>query len=385
MAAYIHDDKILVHYFQDSLTGATLSWYVSLERGCIRTWRYLTKAFLKQYNYNEDMAPDHSRLQSMSKREHEGFKEWRELAAQVQPLLTKKEMVTMFIDTLPSPFYDKVVGNVASSFVDLVVVGERIELGIKWGKFTQSSSSVGFAKKPNQEKKKGEANVIFPNPMSYTKLLLLMLQNNLIATVPLRLVQSLYPKSYDPNTKCDFHGGVIGHPTEKCWGLKHKVQDLSGGWLNFRECGPNVNSNPLPTHEGVSINAISHECLEEGHDEAQRGEASRRGEIKEVPADLVSLVEEGSQWRRQDLESDNSPSKLLIIQYNPTSRFRVLLIIQVPSNPTYRDNHAMPWRYNQGEVMLAGQEKANSAKEVTNIAKIGGVTRSGRVYAPEAL
>ncbi|RDX97228.1 hypothetical protein CR513_20030, partial [Mucuna pruriens] len=31
MAAYIYDNKILVHYFQDSLTGATLSWYVSLE------------------------------------------------------------------------------------------------------------------------------------------------------------------------------------------------------------------------------------------------------------------------------------------------------------------------------------------------------------------
>ncbi|RDX80348.1 hypothetical protein CR513_39109, partial [Mucuna pruriens] len=31
MVAYIYDDKILIHYFQDSLTGAILSWYVSLE------------------------------------------------------------------------------------------------------------------------------------------------------------------------------------------------------------------------------------------------------------------------------------------------------------------------------------------------------------------
>ncbi|RDY07396.1 hypothetical protein CR513_08490, partial [Mucuna pruriens] len=41
MAAYIYDDKILIHYFQDSLTRETLSWYVSLERGCIETWRDL--------------------------------------------------------------------------------------------------------------------------------------------------------------------------------------------------------------------------------------------------------------------------------------------------------------------------------------------------------
>ncbi|RDX93148.1 hypothetical protein CR513_24621, partial [Mucuna pruriens] len=37
MAAYIYDDKVLIHYFQDSLTGTALSWYVALERGRIKT------------------------------------------------------------------------------------------------------------------------------------------------------------------------------------------------------------------------------------------------------------------------------------------------------------------------------------------------------------
>ncbi|RDX66150.1 hypothetical protein CR513_55118, partial [Mucuna pruriens] len=63
MVAYVHDDKILVHYFQDSLTKTALSWYVSLERGCIRTWRDLVEAFLKQYKYNEDMTPSLTTLE----------------------------------------------------------------------------------------------------------------------------------------------------------------------------------------------------------------------------------------------------------------------------------------------------------------------------------
>ncbi|RDX88893.1 hypothetical protein CR513_29436, partial [Mucuna pruriens] len=71
------------------LSGAILSWYVNLERRRVRTWKDLAEAFFKQYRYNEDMAPDKSRLQNMTKRDHEGFKEyaqkWRELAAQVQP------------------------------------------------------------------------------------------------------------------------------------------------------------------------------------------------------------------------------------------------------------------------------------------------------------
>ncbi|RDX83493.1 hypothetical protein CR513_35578, partial [Mucuna pruriens] len=36
MVTYIHDDKILLHCFQDSVSRAALSWYVNLERGRIR-------------------------------------------------------------------------------------------------------------------------------------------------------------------------------------------------------------------------------------------------------------------------------------------------------------------------------------------------------------
>ncbi|RDX79165.1 hypothetical protein CR513_40440, partial [Mucuna pruriens] len=100
----------------------------------------------------------------MTKRDHESFKEyaqrWRELVAQVQPPQVEKEMVTMFIDTLSSPFYDKVVENVSSNFSNLLVVGERIETGIKRGKFAHAGSSIGFARKSNLEKKKGVANAI---------------------------------------------------------------------------------------------------------------------------------------------------------------------------------------------------------------------------------
>ncbi|RDX86134.1 hypothetical protein CR513_32569, partial [Mucuna pruriens] len=114
------------------------------------------------------MASHRSRLQNMVKKEQEGFKEyaqrWWELATQVQPPITKREIVTMFIETLPSPYYDKVVGNVASNFADLVVVGERIEVGIQRGKFALTNSTTGFAKKTMSEKKKGKTNVVLIEP-----------------------------------------------------------------------------------------------------------------------------------------------------------------------------------------------------------------------------
>ncbi|RDX73528.1 hypothetical protein CR513_46848, partial [Mucuna pruriens] len=170
MTAYIQQDKILVHYFQDSLIGAALSWYVNLEKGRVKTWRDLVETFIHQYKYNEAMAPDRSRLQNMTKADSEGFKDyaqqWRELAAQVQPPLTEKEMVTTFIDTLLPLFYDKAVGCVASNFADLVTIGERIEAGLKKGRITHASSSPNFVRKSGQERRKGETNAIIMDPSS---------------------------------------------------------------------------------------------------------------------------------------------------------------------------------------------------------------------------
>ncbi|RDX88918.1 hypothetical protein CR513_29420, partial [Mucuna pruriens] len=66
MALHAYDDALLIHFFQEILTGATL-------------------------------------------------------IAHIQPPLSENEMATMFIDTLYPPFYEKMVGNVVSNFSDLVL------------------------------------------------------------------------------------------------------------------------------------------------------------------------------------------------------------------------------------------------------------------------
>jgi len=43
----------------------------------------------------------------------------------------------MFMRTLQSPFYEHMLGSVSSNFVDIVIIGERIELGLKTGKIAQ--------------------------------------------------------------------------------------------------------------------------------------------------------------------------------------------------------------------------------------------------------
>ncbi|XP_050897037.1 uncharacterized protein LOC127103839 [Lathyrus oleraceus] len=66
MASHIDNDNLLIHWFQDSLIGASLDWYMSLERSKIRSWRDLSEAILKQYKYNLGMAPTRLQLQNQS-------------------------------------------------------------------------------------------------------------------------------------------------------------------------------------------------------------------------------------------------------------------------------------------------------------------------------
>ena len=49
MVAYFDDEKLLMYFFQDNLVGASLEWYMRLDRAHIRCWRDLAEAFVKQY------------------------------------------------------------------------------------------------------------------------------------------------------------------------------------------------------------------------------------------------------------------------------------------------------------------------------------------------
>ena len=58
MGAYSKDEKLLMHFFQDSLARAAVACYTNLEASQIRSWKDLATSFIRQYQYNTNMAPD---------------------------------------------------------------------------------------------------------------------------------------------------------------------------------------------------------------------------------------------------------------------------------------------------------------------------------------
>jgi hypothetical protein len=84
------------------------------------------------------------------------------LLPQVQPPLSNREMVTLFIDTLGDPYYEMMIGSISSNFLDIVMTEERIKARIRSGKIASSVAS--NAKNPfNGSNKKRNDNAVMIN------------------------------------------------------------------------------------------------------------------------------------------------------------------------------------------------------------------------------
>jgi hypothetical protein len=291
MAEVVHDEKLLMHFFQDSLSGATLSWYMRLDNTKIRRWKDLVDAFIKQYKYNMDIAPDRTSLSNLEKRDKESIREyaqrWRESAAQVHPPLLDKEMVTLFANTLKAPYYEHVMGSSAQQFTDAVVVCERIEQGVKSGRISAPIEKRGFErkevnhvgddyrgrktssqsyhtpsqvadiKKPEPQNFQAKSQIgnyqrvqeqLPPLPLPLDEMYQKLLSIGQVAPEPLTPVQPPYPSWYKPELTCEYHAGIAGHSIHTCNAFKRKLlQLIKAGWIELEDTS-NVNTNPLPNH-----------------------------------------------------------------------------------------------------------------------------------------
>ncbi|XP_012574941.1 uncharacterized protein [Cicer arietinum] len=201
-------------------------------------------------------------------------------------------MVTMFINTLQPPFYDKMIGSVSSNFSDLVIIGVNKKKEEESHFVASNPTNHSFVRRPytaatsqisgtlsqhlqgNQDSYesqgknyRGREFVHFdPIPLTYAELLPHLVINSMVALCTGETIEPPYPKGYDSNAVCDYHSGAVGHSTENCLALKLKVHDLfKARWLNFKENKPSVKNNPLPVHGGPIVNAIkeNHQLIKE--------------------------------------------------------------------------------------------------------------------------
>jgi DNA primase len=99
----------------------------------------------------------------MAQKDKETFKEyvqrWREIAAQISPPLEENEMTKIFLKTLGSFYYERMIASAPNDFTEMVNMGMRLEEGVREGRLAKESGSssgtrkfgTGFPKKKEQE------------------------------------------------------------------------------------------------------------------------------------------------------------------------------------------------------------------------------------------
>ncbi|GKV36242.1 hypothetical protein SLEP1_g44391 [Rubroshorea leprosula] len=250
------------------LTGPVDAWFFTLDKSKVKSWHELSYNFMKQYEYNTSLAPSKEDLQRAEKKRSENFKEfvqrWHGLAAQVQPPLTNHELKQV---------EDGIKSRIIMDYQAMKSLLEQYQNGS-----LGASSSKKVGQNQKKEDENGSISSVYEaygrNKQSHGQFDMFrkLVAAGIVTLVPMVPLNPPFPTWYNSQARCEYHSGGVGHDLENCLALKHRLQDL----IEAKELqitskpelvGLNITKNPLPTHDGSTINMIEKD-FEEGQEVA---------------------------------------------------------------------------------------------------------------------
>ncbi|XP_027157620.1 uncharacterized protein LOC113759252 [Coffea eugenioides] len=177
----VDDENLPLRLFPESLEGDALDWYSNLKPEEVKTWFDLSNAFIRQYEYNCELAPTRTTLEGTKRRPSEDHKtyakRWRKIAAKVEPPMTEDEIIRTFIKAHDPPYFEEifrmtgctfaVIVNKLEEYDDFVRVEKIVNVSALKSQVEALQGQGSSGKKPQFKKKEGEATFIWnqnPSP-----------------------------------------------------------------------------------------------------------------------------------------------------------------------------------------------------------------------------
>ena len=234
-----------------SVESIPLNWFDSLDPQKVSSWDDITKAFLAQYSCNTEFQVTLRELEVLKQKENEGFttfySRWRERAAQMIQRPSDTELVQKFVDNLSGPYKQHLQYLGLDTFKRVYDVGIKIEndlLKLKELKSRDNEESINNPSPLGNDINTVEARpykawvrgrTFTPIGMTYTQALeKLYDKKQLFPVGPTpNPPEDKRSSNFNLNAYCKYHRGC-GHDTERCWVLKHIIQDMiEEGKLNL--------------------------------------------------------------------------------------------------------------------------------------------------------
>ncbi|XP_027157560.1 uncharacterized protein LOC113759197, partial [Coffea eugenioides] len=386
----VDDENLPLRLFPESLEGDALDWYSNLKPDEVKTWLDLSNAFIRQYEYNCELAPTRTTLEGTKRRPSEDHKtyakRWRKIAAKVEPPMTEDEIIRTFIKAHDPPYFEEIFRRTGCTFAAIVNKLEEYDDFVRAGKIVNVSAlksqvealqgQGSSGKKPQFKKKEGETTFIWnqnpspkpryqPNPTyqphyPYNSNPHHLKAAGKIGTVP----PPAYPygiyAGYNPQAVCAYHSGAPEHSTVDCKAFKHRIQDMiEAGEIVIRKKeaqGPNINRNPLPEHANT-IGVI----LDNAEYEQQVQKLARKAELFGV-TDQPFVIE-------VPFEEDKRPFILDLTLAE--SKALEPVVIEFPEQEPVLSLQRVPWNYDEPVIQIG--EKSVAKEEVSVVTRSGGI------------
>ncbi|XP_010324801.2 uncharacterized protein [Solanum lycopersicum] len=137
-------EELLMAYFCESLTGVTSELLIDKEISHWHIWDDMAQDFVRQFQYNVDIMPDHNTLSNTRKKPSKSFREyaikWREQAARVKPPLNEQELVDIFIEAQDPDYFHHLTAAMGRPFHTAIKIGEMVESGLKTGRIVSQAA-----------------------------------------------------------------------------------------------------------------------------------------------------------------------------------------------------------------------------------------------------
>ncbi|XP_070014732.1 uncharacterized protein [Nicotiana sylvestris] len=325
----------------------------------------MAQAFVKQFQYNIDIAPNCNSLSNMKKKLTKSFREyaikWREQEARVKPPMDNHELITVFLEAQEPDYFQNMMSAMGRPFAEAIKIGEMVENSLKTGRIVSQAALKATTQ---------------------------AIQNGL--------------GSFANRKKRD--EGAPGHNADDCWTLKRAIERLITETLIVVTNGedpPNVTINPLPAHNDVHfVGMIGRDQEHKPFDRAERTVGTiQEGTKRDVSLSRdVPLIVKGApssenvtlfvpKVMRLEVRSNVPSPRLYVLGGHPITRQNQgstkgiiePIIIRPTVQPPVTNTKTIPWNYNKTVMTYKSKEI------IEEVGETEGLTRSGRCYSLEEL
>ncbi|XP_070050026.1 uncharacterized protein [Nicotiana tomentosiformis] len=131
-------EELLMAYFGESLTGVAYEYFMDQGTSRWYVWDDMARAFVKQFQYNFDIAPDRNSLSNLKKKRTKSFMEYaikrREQVGRVKPPMDDHELIIVLLQAQKPDYFQNMMSVVGKYFSEAIKMGKMVENGLKIGK-----------------------------------------------------------------------------------------------------------------------------------------------------------------------------------------------------------------------------------------------------------